>query len=348
MRRSVPLLSGFAILAVVFNHANWHVLERFASGDPAGLPYLIADQVGKCAIAAFLAIAGYFIAYATAGGKTELRWPIINARLSNLLWPWLIWSGVDFALHVALTRQVAWGELVATPFVHYYFIPLLMAHYLVTPWLARWARHNPRRLLLGAALVQVLALALFYARLYSTLLPAEVVPWLQVGPLHYLRFAFFFSLGLVLGLYPLATQVWLARLKPILPWLTLALFSASVGEAWIAYGRGGEFWPLGGDQTKLTSTLFSISLILTFASAEHLRFPGDRLLTRFGARTYGLYLTHYIFLGAFARVLEGIWPTVPGWVLLPVLFVATAGAAMVLMEVVARTPARKLYGYLFG
>ena len=63
MRRAVPLLSGFAILAVIFNHANWHVLEHFAPGDPAGLIYLIFDQIGKCAIAAFLTVAGYYISF---------------------------------------------------------------------------------------------------------------------------------------------------------------------------------------------------------------------------------------------------------------------------------------------
>ncbi len=351
MRRTVPLLSGFAILAVVFNHANWHVLERYAPGDPAGLAFLICDQIGKCAIAAFLAIAGYFIAYATAGGKSDVRWSVIRARLLNLLWPWLLWSLVDFALHVILTRRIDLGELLATPFVHYYFIPLLMAYYLTTPPLVRIARANPRGLLLGAALVQGLALMLLYARLYTSILPSVVVPWIEVGPLQYLRFAFFFPLGLVLGMYPQAARDWLARIRGVLPWSTLVLFAASVGEAWIAYGRGGAYWPLGGDQTKLTSALFSISLILTFAAADRMQFRGDKLLMRIGGRTYGMYLTHYIFLGALARVFEAAWPgggDVPGWILLPVLFIGTAGASMVLMEVVARSPFRKLYTVLFG
>ncbi len=351
MRRTIPLLSGFAILAVVFNHANWHVLEGFSPGDPAGLFFLVCDQVGKCAIAAFLAIAGYFIAYATAGGKNDVRWSIIRARLVGLLWPWLLWSVLDFALHVALTRQVILTDLLATPFVHYYFIPLLMVYYLATPPMVRLARNNARALLIGAAVVQVGSMALLYARLYTQWLPDVIVPWIEVGPLQYLRFAFFFPLGLVLGMYPQAAHDRLAPLQKLLPWVSLALFAASVGEAWIAYARGGEFWPLGGDQTKLTSALFALSLILTFAAQDRLQFPGDRLLTRIGGRTYGMYLTHYIFLGAFARVIESAWPgggPVPGWVLLPILFVGTAAASMVLMEVVARTPARRFFTILFG
>lgn len=351
MRRAVPLLSGFAILAVIFNHANWHVLEHFAPGDPAGLLYLIFDQIGKCAIAAFLTVAGYFIAYATAGGKNDVRWSIIRARLINLAWPWLIWSLIDLALHYALTRQFDPYELITTPFVHYYFIPLLMFYYLATPPLARLAKESPRRALLVAGIVQMLAIALLYARLYTALLPDVLAPWVAIGPLQYLRFAFFFPLGLVIGLYPQRARDRLARTVTALPWITFALFAASVGEAWLAYQKGGGVWPLSNDQTKITSTLFAVSLILTFAASERLTFAGDRLLMYLGSRTYGLYLTHYIFLGALARLIQAVWPydaSMPGWVMLPALFIGTVATSLLLMEAVARSPLRKAYRFLFG
>lgn len=351
MRRAVPLLSGFAILAVVFNHANWHVLEPFSPGDPAGLPYVIFDQIGKCAIAVFLTVAGYFVAYATAGGKSNVRWSVIRARLVNLLWPWLIWSSIDFVVHFALTREFDPYEILATPFVHYYFIPLLMFYYLVTPPLARLVRANPRQALLIAASVQILATALLYARLYTTLLPDVIVPWVEVGPLQYWRFAFFFPLGLVIGMYPQVVRDQLARISKVLPWLTLILLAASVGEAWMGYQHGGVVWPLSNDQTKITSVFFAISLILTFVVSERLKFPGDLWLVHVGGRTYGMYLTHYIFLGALARVIQGFWPNnsgVPGWILLPALFIGTVTASILLMEGIARSPLRKLYRYLFG
>lgn len=351
MRRAVPLLSGFAILAVIFNHANWHVLERFAAGDPTGLPYLIFDQIGKCAIAAFLTVAGYFMAYATAGGKDAVRWTIIGTRLINLAWPWLIWSSVDLALHYALTRQFDPYELLTTPLVHYYFIPLLMFYYLATPPLARFAKATPRRALLVTGIVQMLAIALLYARLSTTLLPDVLVPWVEIGPLQYLRFAFFFPLGLIIGLYPQRARALLARRITALPWITLALFAASVGEAWLAYQQGGGVWPLSNDQTKITSTLFAVSLILTFAAFERLTFAGDRLLMHLGNRTYGLYLTHYIFLGALARLIQAVWPyeaAIPGWIMLPALFIGTVATSLLLMEAVARSPLRKAYRFLFG
>jgi fucose 4-O-acetylase-like acetyltransferase len=174
VRRTIPLLSGLAILGVIFNHANWHALRDFVPGDPAGYPYILTDQIGKFAIVAFLFIAGYFSAYATSGGKKDLSWNVVRARLMGLLWPWLIWSIFFTLAQTFQGRAFSLEELLRNLFIQYYFIPLLMFYYLLAPGVARWARTNARSLLITAAIIQLVGIGVFYLRVYWSGFPPEL------------------------------------------------------------------------------------------------------------------------------------------------------------------------------
>jgi peptidoglycan/LPS O-acetylase OafA/YrhL len=351
MRRTIPVLYGLAILGVIFNHANWHVLKQFTSGEPQGYPFLVLDQIAKFAIVGFMFIAGYFIAYATNGGKRDLSWQIVLTRLKNLVWPWLIWAMIMTAGHAFQGRSLAPVEFLRNLFIQYYFVPLLIFYYLLATIIARWAKVQPRRLLIGAAVIQLLAMALFYARVYLPAFPGLLHPWIDLGPLQYLRFAFYFPFGVVCGMFPQVVKTPLNRFKIWLPWLTLFFFGLSAVESAIAYHLGGRVWPTGGDQTKLTSALFSITLILCFLVFDQISaIPFNHTITKLGVHSYGLYLSHYLVLSITARLIQMIMPGVAsqGWLLLPLLFILTVVLARGLMEGVARLPTKRFYRYLFG
>ena len=353
LRRTIPTLRGLAILGVVLNHANWHVLSKFTPGEVPGYLFVASDQVCKFAIPAFMFIAGYFIAYATSGGKHDLRWAVIRARLENLLWPWLIWSVVLMIGQSFQGRPISLTEFLRTLFVHYYFIPLLSSYYLLAPLVVKWARSATRMLLIGALIVQLLTMALFYGRVYYPNFPAVLKSWVDLGPLQYLRFALYFPAGVVFGMFPRRVKDSLTRLievRSVLPWLTLLLFGLAVAEAAVAYNMGGEVWPQGGDQAKFSSALFSIALILCFTVYDRLSVPFNRTVNELGTRSYGLYLCHYPILGIMARVIKHIapWVASQGWLFLPLLFGLTVALSMLLMEGVAKLPARRFYRYLFG
>lgn len=350
MRRTIPILRGLAILGVVFNHANWHVLSRFSPGDVGGYPFVMLDQIGKFAIPAFMFVTGYFVAYATSGGKRDLRWQIIWARLENLLWPWLIWSAIFTVGQHFVGRSSALGGFGYALFVQYYFIPLLILYYLLAPFVVRWARSSTGLLLVSMACVQLLAMTLFYIRVYHLAFPGAFNSWVDLGPLQYLRFAFYFPFGIVCGIAPRMVKECLARFKPVLPWLVLLLFGLSVLETAAAYNVGGEVWPIGGDQTKLSSALFSTALLLCFVAFDKLPIPLSRTINKVGTHSYGLYLCHYTVLGIVARVMQRVapWVVSQGWLYLPLLFGATVVPSMLLMGGVARLPAKRLYRYLFG
>ena len=351
MRRTIPILRGLAILGVVFNHTNWHVLSEYTAGETGGYPFVLLDQIGKFAIAAFMFIAGYFMAYATSGGKRDLRWPIIRARLEHLLWPWLIWSAIFTVGQSFLDRPLSLGEFLHNLFIQYYFIPLLIFYYLLAPAVVKAARKNARALLIGAAVIQLLGMALFYTRVYWPDFPSALKSWVDVGPLQYLRFAFYFPFGLVCGMSLRIIKTPLTRFKSILPWLTLLLFGLSFLEASMVYNQGGEVWPIGGDQTKLSSALFSMALLLCFLAYDRLKVPYNRTINNLGTHSYGLYLCHYVILGIMAKIIARLipWIATQGWLFQPLLFISTIALSMLLMQSATRLPAAKrFYRYVFG
>jgi len=350
LRKTIPYLRGLAILGVVFNHANWHGLSRFTAGEAQGYPFVVFDQIGKFAIPAFMFITGYFIAYATSGGRFDLHWQIIRVRVTNLLWPWLIWSVILVVGQSFQGRPIALAEFLRTLIVQYYFVPLLILYYLLASLVVKWARSSTGWLLAGAAVVQLLAVALFYARVYPPYFPGAVTSWVDIGPLEYLRFAFYFPFGLVCGMFPGMVKNSLARFKSILPWTVLLLFGLSVLETAIVYHIGGEVWPIGGDQTKVSSASFSTALVFCFVVFDRSPMPFSRAVNKLGTHSYGIYLCHYPIMGILAKVIERATPWVAsqGWLLLPLLFGLTVALSMLLMASVAWLPTKRFYRYLLG
>jgi len=352
IRRTLPVLSGIAILAVIFNHSNWHVLGNYAPGDPHGYVYIVTDQIGKFAIAAFMFIAGYFISYATSAGKNDLRWEIVRARLLGLLWPWLIWSVLMTVGQSFLGRELSLEELLKNLFIQYYFIPLLMVYYLAAPFISRWVRINPRRVLIGAAVVQLVATALFYVRVYVPSFTHMINPtFIDIGPLQYLRFAFFFPFGIIAGMAPQFFKDPILRLKPLWPWLVFVFFMLTIGESALAYSLGtSRTWPIGGDQTRLTSALLSVVIMICFLIFEKIPIPFKTMVIKLGARSYGLYLSHYVILGVVGKVIHRVvpWSDLQGWWLIPALFLVTTFLSMTLMEIISRLPTKQFYRLVFG
>jgi peptidoglycan/LPS O-acetylase OafA/YrhL len=151
-------------------------------------------------------------------------------------------------------------------------------------------------------------------------------------------------------MFPRRVKTPFIRFKTLLPWLMLLLLFLSAVETAIAYSVGGRVWPIGGDQTKLSSALFSTAFVLCFVAFDRLKMPFNRTVSKLGAHSYGLYLSHYPVLGIIAEVIERITPWVAsrGWLLLPLLFILTVTLSRGLMEGVARLPTRRFYRYLFG
>jgi hypothetical protein len=96
-------------------------------------------------------------------GRTESAgWQLIRSRVVYLLVPYLVWSLLVFAADFAQGQRLslaAYGRLLLTGRTTpaYYFIPLLIQLYLLSPLIVRAAKRNARALLLVTLLVVQLA-----------------------------------------------------------------------------------------------------------------------------------------------------------------------------------------------
>jgi surface polysaccharide O-acyltransferase-like enzyme len=348
--RNLPFLSGLAILAVVLNHANWHVLEQFAAPSWQVFFFIATDQICKFAVSAFIFVAGHFIAYATNGGKRDVQWSTVRARVIGLLWPWLIWSAVLVILHAFEGRPFSLVQYLNNLFIQYYFIPLLIVFYLVSPLFVRWLKMDLTKTLLWTGAIQLIAMALFYARIYLPAFPDALNSFIDIGPAEPFRYLIFFALGIVSGIYPVLIKKRLAPWKPWLPWILAGAYILACTESSLAFLTNGNVWPIGADQTKITSVLVSTVLILCFLAFDNIQLPYKRALTLLSKNSYGIYLTHYIILGVLFKLIEMFapWLVTQYALLLIILWTITVAGCMVLLELTARLPSKRFYRYLFN
>lgn len=307
-RRNLPLLSALAIFGIVLNHATWQVLGKIPPGEPRGYAYLPLNQVGKIAIPIFMFISGYFIAYATSGGRKPLPWKVIRSRVTRLLLPWGIWSVIWLTGQIAMgIRTLNSREVLLTLFNQYYFIPMLIVYYLLAPFIIALGRHSIRTLLVSTGLLQLIGVALFYLQIWG--LVSGIPEWVRLGPLQYLQFAFYFPFGLAVGMSPAAFAP-LLRWRTALPWLTLLAFGLTIAEGSLAFRYAGSGWQHADSHVKVTSMLLSLGLLCCFMVYD--RIPTPRIFQKsvriLSTNTYGIYLSHYVIIGPMDRLLARFLP----------------------------------------
>jgi peptidoglycan/LPS O-acetylase OafA/YrhL len=366
MTKRFPLLRGIAILAVVLNHAAGHGftamfwwVHRYRdvvspNFDQMGsLPYYVLvtmQQLATFGVPAFLFISGFFVAYATRGNPPTLSWKTVGNRVLNLLRPYLIWSAVFFVGDALQGKTYTWlgylGGIVFGQAVRaYFFVPLVIQFYLLSPLLVRVARHKPKALLILSALVQTVAIGLLYSRKFGHQPPVRLdnLEWMPFW------WAVYYPLGIVCGFHRSKVQRWLARSKRILFLAVIALGVLSVVEAEALYATTGDFgWAHGA--FKLSSCLYALAFVSCFLAFEGGSTLFMRSLNRLGKMSYGIYLLHTKTMDV---VGTSIYHFVP-WILSrqillqPIFVAASVAAPVLLMTGISRSRVKALYRYLFG
>jgi peptidoglycan/LPS O-acetylase OafA/YrhL len=366
MIKRLPVLRGLAILAVVCNHATgrgytsmfwWaHRYRDVASPnfDQLGtLPYyglVVLQQLSLFSVPAFLFISGFFIAYAARGSRSSLSWKVVRTRVIALLWPYLTWSAVVFAADALEGRTYTLlgylgGILLGRAVGAYFFIPLLIQFYALSPLLAPLAKRRGWALLASSVLIQLVVVALAYQHQLGGPLPSLPTYW----PWAIVWWAFYFPLGVVCGFASKRLAEWLARFRVVLLVATVVLLVVSVVEAEWLYALTGDFdW--SHSTFRLSPFLFATAFIFCFLAFDSRSMPFARVLDRLGGMSYGIYLMHPKLMELVARLAYHFTPWLLSQQVLlqPVLIVASAAIPVLLMRLVARSPFRTSYRYLFG
>jgi hypothetical protein len=369
MIRKLLGISELAILGVLlFHSAGWGFVAMFAwanrylavavpdysqSGTLSYYALRAIEQLVVFVIPAFLFVSGYFVAIATGRSQATVSWSIIAARTKSLLIPYLLWSvllwGMQF-LEGKVLSPLGYLEALLTGGTNpaYYYVPLLISMYLISPLLVHWAKTSCIALLIGAALIQLTVQLLYYPSLLGidigTLEPlVDVVPkWFFPARI------FWFVFGIVAGFHLPQFRQPLHRYRWHLLTLVILLFVAGVIEWEKILELSGQAW-LGHRETLIDSGL-SLTVILCFLAFETLRLPFSGVLGDLSSKTYGIYLIHSPVMEVVARIVYRFAPALLGYqiVLQPLLLITGLGVPLLLMAMVNRSPWRGYYRYVFG
>ena len=363
------LLNGLAIIGVVANHAtSWSVLAMFWWTDryrPVAVPnydmlgsafhstLMVLRKLTVFAVPSFLFVSGLFVTYMIRG-RPKLSWKVVKTRIISLLIPYFVWSALRFTMaYVEGESQslLAFTEMLVTGGA-YWFIPLLCQMYLISPFLVKAAKRSEKALLMGSCVIALVYITLHYVKVYAVAasLDTPLVDFIITMPNTFLlRLQFFFVFGLVAGIQLPELRKLSHRFRWHLLGMTIVLAVLSYLEfEYIYHISQLEWWQ--SNVMSIPSTLYAISFIGCFVAFSDLTLPLSSYLAQLGKVSLGVYLLHGIVLEFTARVIQKFLP----WGLsyhiffyLTLVFVAIEGARFS-MWIVARSPARRIYPYLFG
>jgi hypothetical protein len=220
--RRLLYINGIAAFAVVLNHAiAWgHIaafwwphrylpvdspnFDRLGSISYYALRWL--EQLIAFAIPTFLFVSGFFIAVAVGRSRSTIDGKLIFIRIRNLLIPYVIWSTVIFLAQYIETRNLLAPGIYLNRLVFgrvedgFYFVPLLIQMFVMSPVIVLLAKANWKLLLVAAAGLQIFTVSLRYGAILSLKTPMMETFGFLTQNWFFPGFIFWFSFGVVAGL----------------------------------------------------------------------------------------------------------------------------------------------------
>ncbi len=370
MTKRLLYLNGLATLGVILNHSiAWGFIGLFFWTQrylPVSVPNFsqlgsanyyglrLIEQVVTYTIPSFLLVSGYFAAFATRKGQNTPDRKFILSRIRSLGLPYLLWTAVMTLYYhffegstysaADLLRNILTGQTTDA----FYFIPLLIQFYLLTPLLIRLARDHWKGFLLAAGLLQAFVQLLRYPLLLGLDFPASgLLTWLTLGWL-FPGNLFWFSAGMVLGFHLAEIRPVLIRLRWILLGAWAALLAAGMLEWELILRASGQDWLT--PKVTLLDNLYSLTFLGLFIGFEGLRLPWTNVMNDLGTKSFGVYLSHTLVMVLTARAVYHFLPGILPHQLLfqPILILFSLGIPLLAMALLRRSPLRSTYAYVFG
>jgi surface polysaccharide O-acyltransferase-like enzyme len=370
MTKKLLYLNGVAAFIVVVNHAiAWGYNALFFWTDqylPVSVPNFsqmnslnyyalrLIEQLITFGIPTFLLVSGFFAAFATRKGKNSPGWKFLGSRIRLLVIPYLVWSVVMMGYFIFLEgRQYSAVEILRNLLVGqttdaYYFIPLLVQMYLLTPLIVRLARDHWKWLLAGAALLQILVELLRYPIILGIQVPAQPIVALLTRGWFFPGTFFWFAGGMVLGFHTEMVRSFLHRYRWVFLAAACILLVAGMVEWELLLRYSGQGWI--APKVTLIDVFYSLSFLGTFIGFDFVRLPLAKQAKELAGKSFGVYLSHTLVLIGVSRLVYHFLPALlPIQIIFqPLLYVTGLGIPLILMELTQRTPLKRAYAYVFG
>ena len=273
-----------------------HCLDGFDYSTGYEKEFVILRQIINFAVATFIFMAGYFVNVGTLSDKEFSYKNWVVRRGTRLGVPFVIWSllysGLSLLKNIHNNNRIDWiGFLYrfvigksATPF---YYIIVLMQLTVITPWLVKTVKQNNK---FGKVLWLVTPVYLVYVyiwtfivgiqpRLYETFFPA----WF--------------------GFYYLGIQARCGHRVKCNGYAVIGMFLLSCVEA---FGMQRLGFALGFCTSQITigSFLYSVTIIGWILKKNENGNKRNRLLSKVGDCSYGIFFIHMIILMLVGRLIE--------------------------------------------
>jgi hypothetical protein len=278
------------------------------------------------------------------GEKSNLTWGMVIPRVKILLIPFLLWTGLRFVMWRRLPDNL---DEVLSP---YAFVPLLIQFYLVSPLLIPVAKNRWKLFLILAAIIHLGVQAVRYLNGLGVTFPGQaqilsLTPWwfiLGQQPL-------WFPLGLVASLHLPEFKAWLDRYPRVFLIGTIVFGVMSILEFQLVEYLNGEQmleFSFGG----FTRTFFIFFFLIWFMTLDERRIPFSKTLSTIAPRSLGIYLANIPAIYVTALLMYQFTPLLLGsqFFYIGILFLVGLLIPLLVMEVTRRTPARRVYRYIFG
>ena len=368
MVKKLLALNGIAIIgAILYHAAGWGFISMFWWTDrylPVSVPNF--DQLGSfsyfglrfieqliiMAIPAFLFVSGYFVVFAS-GKDPSPKWRWIFTRITFLVIPYLIWTLVMLIFNSIFGENYTFQEIIVFILTGkvveaFYFIPLIIQLYLLSPLLTRFAKKKPILILLLAFILQILVKLAQYAVMLNINYAFKDVVSIFLPAWFFPGNVFWFVLGITAA-YHLST---IKRILVKWRWLFLIILICLIPIGMIEWETllhfSGKDW--FASRETLIDNFYSLSFLIVYFTFSLDRIIKLKWLNFLGSRSFGIYLAHTLFLMIIAKMVYHFLPVIFRYqiVFQPLLIFSGIIGPLLLMEFFKRTPLRKLYGYVFG
>jgi len=360
--------NGLAILGVILYHSvGWGFTAMFAwahrhsavaapgVGDVNQLYYYlmrVIEQLVSFTIPAFLFVSGFFVAFAAGRSGTNLNWKAVGVRISGLLIPYLIWTHLVL-LAFSFERSITLKSYLQAIFTGgadpaFYFVPLLIQYYLLSPLIVPLARTRWQGLLLVTGAIQLIVIGLQYMAALSIPIPVLNIPADIVPKWFFPSRIFWFTAGVVVGFQLTAFKSFLARYKWVFLGAAVVLIPLGLLEWETVFRLSGQRWL--DPRELITDALYAAVFILALMSFDRVRLPMEQAIGDLGTRSFGIYIVHSPVMTVVMRGIYHLFPALLAFspLLLVIVFVAGLGVPLAAMSVVNISPARRIYAYLFS
>jgi len=369
MIRRLLILNGLAAISAVIYHASgWGFTAMFWWTDHylsvsvpdfsqmGGVSYFalrLIEQIVIFAIPAFIFVSGFFIAFATGKDQQTVSWKVVGARIKNLVIPYLIWTFGIILLNIIQGQQYTLGKLIqdvalgkAAP--PYYYVPLIVQLYILSPLLIRFGRSYPRTLLAITALIQLSVQSLQYLSILQIDFFSSDIIQIITASWFFLGYIFWFTLGIVIKFNLRSIKILLERYKWILLGIALVLIPVGMVEWELILHHSTEAWI--ATQPTIIDELFALAFLLSFLAFDKVFIPFNKNISEIGSKSFGIYLSHSPVLEYASRGVYHLAPWILGYQILfqPILIILGLGIPLAAMKIMERSPARRFYSYIFG